>query len=90
MNTPQLVITNPPADPPNQQFVSARGLLECLEAKKGEPGLRNDRWEIIQQIISAREKQEQYNAGQIGRAQITLEHCRSIDMIRWQHAHFPL
>ena len=65
MKTPQLVITNPP-DPQNQQFVNARDLLECLEAKRGEPGLRQDRWEIIQQIISAREKQEQYERGEIG------------------------
>ncbi|KIX09958.1 uncharacterized protein Z518_01039 [Rhinocladiella mackenziei CBS 650.93] len=62
LNTPQPIITSPP-DPQNQQTVNARGLFECLELKRSE--LREDRWEIIQQIIRAREMMEQYEAGEI-------------------------
>lgn len=66
MATPQPVITNPPSDAHNMQFVTAQDLFECLETKRSE--LREDRWEIIQQIIRAREMQEQYEAGEIGEA----------------------
>ncbi|KIW27346.1 hypothetical protein, variant [Cladophialophora immunda] len=62
-NTPQPVITNPPSDGANQQFVRARDLLESLQTKRSE--LREDRWDIIQQIVNAREKQEQYEANEI-------------------------
>ncbi len=64
--TPQKVVTNPPADEENQQFVYARDLLDCLEPKRGERELTNGRWETIQQIIRAREMQERYVAGEIG------------------------
>lgn len=64
--TPQAVITNPPSDPLHQQRVTARQLSECLETKRSE--LREDRWEIIQQIIKAREMQEQYEDGEIGQS----------------------
>ncbi|OAL22551.1 hypothetical protein AYO22_07109 [Fonsecaea multimorphosa] len=62
-HTPQLIITNPPPNEENQRFVRARDLLESLQTKRGE--LREDRWDIIQQIVNAREKQEQYEAREI-------------------------
>ncbi|EXJ72332.1 uncharacterized protein A1O5_04836 [Cladophialophora psammophila CBS 110553] len=62
-NTPQPVITNPLSDGVNRQFVTARDLLESLQTKRSE--LREDRWDIIQQIVNAREKQEQYEANEI-------------------------
>ncbi|OAP61198.1 hypothetical protein AYL99_03399 [Fonsecaea erecta] len=61
--TPQPVITNPLSEGVNQQFVRARDLLESLQTKRSE--LREDRWDIIQQIVNAREKQEQYEANEI-------------------------
>ncbi|ETI23529.1 hypothetical protein G647_05331 [Cladophialophora carrionii CBS 160.54] len=65
MNTPQPVVTNPPPDPVHQQFVYAQDLLECLEPKKGERELTNERWDTIEQIIRTRQMQEQYAAGEI-------------------------
>ncbi|EXJ62623.1 hypothetical protein A1O7_03061 [Cladophialophora yegresii CBS 114405] len=65
MNTPQPVVTNPPSDPVHQQFVYAQDLLECLEPKKGERELTNERWDTIEQIIRTRQMQEQYAAGEI-------------------------
>ncbi|OAG38335.1 hypothetical protein AYO21_07455 [Fonsecaea monophora] len=62
-HTPQRVITNPPSEGAKQQFVRARDLLESLQTKRNE--LREDRWDIIQQIVNAREKQEQYEANEI-------------------------
>jgi len=64
MNTPQLVITNPP-DRGIPQLVTARDLLECLEEKRKE--LLEDKWEIIENIIKAREKMEQFEADEIGK-----------------------
>ena len=66
MNTPQPVVTNPSAGPSSQQSVYARDLLECLEPKRGEKELTEERWELIQQIISTREMQERYAEGEIG------------------------
>jgi hypothetical protein len=63
MGTPLEVIMNPP-DPQNIQMVSAQQLLESLEVKRSE--LREDRWEIIEQICKARDMMEQYEAGEIG------------------------
>ncbi|EXJ83851.1 hypothetical protein A1O1_07479 [Capronia coronata CBS 617.96] len=62
MGTPQPIITNPP-DLQNQQAVTAGDLLECLEVKRDE--LREDRWEILEQIARARQMMEQYEAGEI-------------------------
>ncbi|KAJ9603753.1 hypothetical protein H2200_011939 [Cladophialophora chaetospira] len=63
--TPQEVVTNPPADDENRQFVYARDLLECLEPQRGVRDMTNERWETIQQIIRAREMQERYEADEI-------------------------
>ncbi|KAJ4536267.1 hypothetical protein HRR78_008521 [Exophiala dermatitidis] len=62
LGTPQPIITNPP-DPQHQQTVTAADLLECLEVKRDE--LREDRWEILEQITRARQMMEQYEAGEI-------------------------
>ncbi|EXJ79950.1 hypothetical protein A1O3_08236 [Capronia epimyces CBS 606.96] len=62
MGTPQPIITNP-TDLQNQQTVNAGDLLECLEVKRDE--LREDRWEILEQITRARQMMEQYEAGEI-------------------------
>lgn len=64
MGTPQPIITNP-SDSQNLQTVTAGDLLECLELKRDE--LREDRWEILEQITRARQMMEQYEAGEIGK-----------------------
>ena len=71
------MLTNPAADSSSpQQYVFARDLLECLEPKKGERELTEERWETIQQIINAREMQERYDMGEIGE----IERCHTLDV----------
>lgn len=72
LGTPQPIITNPP-DPQHQQTVTAADLLECLEVKRDE--LREDRWEILEQITRARQMMEQYEAGEIGEATRSISAC---------------
>ncbi|KAI1612235.1 hypothetical protein EDD36DRAFT_466074 [Exophiala viscosa] len=65
MNTPLEVITNPP-ETHSRQMVTASALLECLEVKRSDPTIQEDRWEIIEQVCRARDMMEQYEAGEIG------------------------
>ncbi|KAK4946209.1 hypothetical protein LTR10_014721 [Elasticomyces elasticus] len=64
MNTPLEVITNPP-ETHSRQMVTASALLECLEVKRSDPTIQEDRWEIIEQVCRARDMMEQYEAGEI-------------------------
>jgi hypothetical protein len=49
--------------------VYAVDLLEALEPKKGERELTEDKWEMVQEIVSARQLQERYDLGEIGESQ---------------------
>ena len=84
MNTPQLVVTNPLADPENRQYVYAQELSDCLEPKRGNGigELNAERWDTIQEIIKARDMQERYEAGQTGRFEATSDTVLKTDSAR--------
>jgi len=64
MHTPQPVILNS-APPEKQLNVTAQELLECLEEKRGE--LKAGPYEIIEEVIRARDNMELFESGGMGK-----------------------
>ncbi len=61
-NTPQSQIRSPQD---SDTLISARDLLLALEEKRND--FKSDRWDIISEIIDAREQIEMYESGGFGK-----------------------